>query len=359
MSMEPGRTIRIGRTLIGAGQPTFVIAEVGCNHENQFDRACEMVAKAAEAGANAVKFQSFDSDTLVTRDAPKFWDIEGPGRTQHEEFVAIQPRFSRAEYERLIALADRLGIIWFSTPTNVALTDFLDQLGVPLFKVASMDLTYTDLIRHIARKRKPVILSTGASGVEEVRQAVHAIREEGNDDIVLLHCISAYPTLPSQANLRMMHHLVREFPECVVGYSDHTRPDSALLVPTLAVASGAQVIEKHFTFDTTRPGYDHEISADYSGLKRMVEQFRFVEQVLGVGTKTPTQVEAGARQFGRRSLVAAVPIPQGTCLQRAMVAVKRPGTGIAPAEIDDVVGKIAARDIAQDEVLTWTALGQR
>lgn len=347
------RTIQVGHQRIGEGCPVFVIAEAGCNHENDFARAREMVVAAAEAGADAIKFQSFTPDTLVTRDAPKFWDIPGPGASQYDEFSAIQPTFSRAQYQELCALAQRLGIVWFSTPCDDAWTDLLDELDVPLFKIASMDLTHLPLLRHVARKRKPIVLSTGASSLPEVQEAVEAIREEGNEDIALLHCVSSYPTPPAEANLRMMHDLARQFPQCVIGYSDHTRPAEPLDVPTLAVAAGAQVIEKHFTFDARRPGYDHEISVDYNGLKRMVATFRAVERVLGEAMKRPTEAEARARQFGRRSLVAAVAIPRGARIGPTMVAVKRPGTGIEPKRLAEVIGKVACRDIRRDEVLTW------
>lgn len=346
-------TIRIGNRIVGAAQPVFVIAEIGCNHENDFARACEMVVRAAEAGADAAKFQSFDPDTLVTRDAPKFWEIPGPGQTQYEEFIDAQPRFTTEQYRELIRLAERHGIVFFSTPTDEALVDFLDKLGVPAFKIASMDITHLPLLRHVAGKGKPIILSTGTATIGEVREAVAAIWEEGNRAIALLHCISSYPTLPSSVNLAMMRHLEQEFPDCIIGYSDHTLPTLPLAVPVLAVAAGARIIEKHFTFDQTRPGYDHEISADYPGLARLVDEIRFVEQVLGRSVKEPVEVEAGARRFGRRSLVAAVDIPAGVVIRREMLVVKRPGTGIEPKALDVVVGRVARHPIVRDEVLTW------
>lgn len=348
--------ITIGNRQIGPGCPTFVIAEAGCNHENDVARAREMIIKAAEAGADAIKFQSFTPETLVTRDAPKFWDIPGPGSTQYEEFVDAQPRFTLAQYQELMTLAARHGILCFSTPCDEAWVDVLDALGVPLFKIASMDITHVGLLRHVARKGKPVILSTGASNLEEIREAVAAMQQEGNQDIVLLHCISAYPTPPAEVHLRMMQHLAVEFPQCVIGYSDHTLPDRPLLVPTMAVAAGACVVEKHFTFDRSRPGYDHAISADYPGLARMLAECREVERMLGRATKAPTEAEARARAFGRRSVVASVTIPQGVRIAPEMLAIKRPGTGIEPKFLEQVVGKIARRDIAQDQVLGWEAL---
>lgn len=347
-----GKTIYVGNRIVGAGQPVYVIAEVGCNHENDFDRAREMVIKVAEAGVDAVKFQTFDPDTLVTRDAPKFWDIPGPGETQYEELVDAKPSFTVEQYRELLVLAERQGIVFFSTPTDETLVDFLDDLGVPAFKIASMDITHLPLLRHVARKGKPIILSTGTAYIEEVREAVGAIVAESNEEIMLLHCISSYPTEPDGANLRMMHHLAQEFPKCVIGYSDHTLPTFPLAVPTLAVAAGAKVVEKHVTFDRTRPGYDHQISADYVELKRMIAEFRFVERVLGKETKAPTEAEDRARRLGRRSLVAVVDIPRGAVIRSEMLAAKRPGIGIEPKFLDRVVGRVARRDIHEDEILT-------
>lgn len=353
------RTVQIGNRLVGPGCPVFVIAEAGCNHENDFERACEMVLAAAEAGADAIKFQSFTAETLVTRQAPKFWDIPGPGQTQYEEFATLQPTFTLAQYRELIATAQRRGIIWFSTPCDETWADVLDGLGVPLFKIASMDLTHLPLLRHVASKGKPIILSTGASDIEEIREVVAAVRGAGNDQIILLHCVSTYPTPPADVNLGMMHHMSREFPDCIVGYSDHTRPGVGWDVPSLAVAGGARVIEKHFTYDQTRPGYDHEISVDYEGLKRMVASFREIERILGAEGKRPVGCEERARQFGRRSLVAARDIQPGEPIRPDMVAVKRPGTGIAPKQFDQVIGKVASRAIRRDEVLTWDLVGGR
>lgn len=346
--------VRIADRLVGGDHPAFIIAEAGCNHENDVQRARDMVAAAAQAGADAIKFQSFSPDALVTRDAPKFWDLPGPGETQYEEFEQIQPRFTRAQDAELAALARQRGISWFSTPCDERWADYLDELGAPAFKIASMDLTHLPLLRHVARKRKPVIVSTGASDVPEIREAVACLEAEGAAGIVLLHCVSAYPTAPADVNLRMMQDLARHFPQCVIGYSDHTVPSrDRVPVPVLAVAAGAKVIEKHFTFDAARPGYDHEISADYAGLARLVAGCREAEQALGSREKAPVEAERRARQFGRRSLVAATDIPKGARITAEMLAVKRPGTGIPPKSLPRVIGAVAARGIARDQVVQW------
>ena len=348
--------IRIGEKAIGQGHPTFVIAEVGCNHENDFDQACALVVSAAKAGADAVKFQSFSPENLVTRDAPKFWDIPGPGKTQYEEFDEAKPKFTLEEYRELISLAQKHKILFFSTACDESWADFLDELDVPMFKISSMDVTHLPLLQHVASKGKPVVLSTGASYLKEIQQAVDVIQAEENDQIVLLHCISRYPTQPHQVNLRMMDHLKNSFPNLIVGYSDHTRPDLPLIIPSVAVAAGAQVIEKHFTFDASRPGYDHEISADEARLSEMVAQFREIEQALGGDQKQPLTAEEGARRFGRRSVVARMPIPKGKKIEAQMLAIKRPGTGIEPRLLNQLLGKVAQCDIREDQILTWEVL---
>jgi sialic acid synthase SpsE len=348
--------IKIGPKKIGANSPVFIIAEIGCNFEGSLDRAKEMVKAAAAAGADAVKFQTFIPDRLVTKDAPKFWDIKGcPGETQYEEFEAT-PRLSLNQYKELKKLANSLGLIFFSTPSDEESADMLEGIGVPLYKISSMDITHLPLLKHVARKGKPVILSTGASTIEEIREAVEAIESEGNHQIAILHCITNYPTKIEDANLNMMKHIMEAFPKYPVGYSDHTKMPESMYVLAAAVAMGAKVIEKHFTFDKSRLGYDHEISADYEDLRNMIKRFRVIELTMGINIKRPTHSERSARKWARRSLVARKTIPKGAIITGEMVAVKRPGTGIAPKFLKDVIGKRAGKDIKEDEVLTWRML---
>ena len=344
--------------LFSGGDQVFLIAEAGCNYEGDFARAGEMVRAAAGAGADAIKFQTFVPERLVTRDAPKFWDIEGcPGATQFEEF-ALTPQLDETQYRALKRIADKEGIALFSTPSDERSADMLDALGLPLQKISSMDITHLPLIRHVARMGKPVILSTGASTMEEIREAVGAIEEEGNHRIALLHCITSYPTRSQDVNLNMMRAIMEEFPGYPVGYSDHTAMPESTGVIAAAVALGARVIEKHFTFDRSRPGYDHAISADYRDLAELVRQISFTRGLLGSGVKAPVGAEERARVWARRSVVARVPIPRGTRITEAMLLVKRPGTGIAPKHLAALVGRVAALDIAEDQVITWEMVGR-
>jgi len=331
----------------------FVIAEIGCNFENDIERAKQMIRKAAEAGAGAVKFQTFQAEKLTTRHAEKFWEIEGcPGETQYEEFKQM-PHLTFDQYRHLYEEAQRAGVVFFSTPEDEDSADLLEAVGVPMYKISSMNVTNHPLLVHVARKMKPIILSTGASTIGEIEEAIRIVRDTGNRDMAILHCISNYPTKDEHVNLRMLCHLRDVFPGIPVGYSDHTLPDRHYGILAAAVALGAQVIEKHFTFDASRPGYDHAISADYEGLKVMIEQIRKVEKALGESCKRPIESEAKARVHARRSVVSTCFIRAGESITERNVAVKRPGTGIEPRFLRIVVGRKAVRDIPEDTVIQW------
>ena len=345
--------IIVNKKKIGEDSPVFTIAEIGCNFEGDINRAKEMIKVAAEAGIDAVKFQTFTPKKLLSKYAEKFWEIEGcPGKNQLEEFEQM-PQLSFANYKALKEVADKLGVVFFSTPYDEESVDLLERLGVPLYKISSMDITHTPFLKYVARKNKPIIISTGASTIKEVEEAVRIMKEEGNVQIGLLHCITNYPTQDKNINLRMIAHLRNAFPELPVGYSDHTLPENGEGIITAAVALGAKIIEKHFTFDNKRPGYDHEISFDYEGLKRMMIQIRRVEKALGGEEKRPIEAEAKARIHGRRSIVAARYIVKGAIISKDMLEIKRPATGIEPKFIDSLLGKRVRKDIKEDQPIGW------
>ena len=350
-------TIAIGKRRIGPGEPVFVIAEAGCNHECRLATAKRMVRAAARAGADAIKFQTYKAEALATRTAPKYWKhIPGSPRTQFDFFKQLD-HFGEREYAALAQECRRAGIFFLSTPWDLCSADLLDELGVPAFKIGSADITYLGLIRHCARKGKPMILSTGASTVPEIQQAVDAIRETGNRQIVLLHCILAYHTLAQDAHLAMIGELQRRFPNVAVGWSDHTIADEALTIQTAAVALGACVVEKHFTLNKRAPGNDHWHSLEPSDIARMVQHFRLVKQALGrAGERVPLPRELPARRLARRSVVSLREIPRGAVIAEGWLTAKRPGTGISPAELAAVIGRRARRTIPEDTVLTWAML---
>jgi sialic acid synthase SpsE len=331
---------------------TFIVAEAGLNYEGDVNIARVLVQSAARAGANAIKFQTFNPDLLSTKWAAKFWDIDGPGNTQYEEFISCA-QMTLEDYREIKAIADEAGIDVFSTPCDIPSVDLLEKIPVPGYKIASMDITYVQLLAHVASKGKPIILSTGASTLAEVRTAVAILKSGGAPMVSLLQCTSTYPTRLVDVNLRMMQCLMHEFPDLVVGYSDHTTMPFSLHVCVAAATLRAGIIEKHFTFNKSRSGYDHQISADVNDLKRIVQAVRCVDTILGSWKKQPVESEETGQLLGRRSVVTLTEIPAGTHITKDMVGVKRPGTGIPPVFLDKVIGTVVNKTIPADRVITW------
>ena len=348
------RTVRIGSHLIGPGQPVYAIAEAGANHEGDIEVAERMIVGAAQGGAQCIKFQTYKAAKLVTRTAPKYWYDPGQRAANQYEMFAQLDRFDQPEWQRLINKANEMGITFLSSAWDEDSVDMLDALGMPAFKIGSADITCIPLIRHTASTGKPIILSTGASAVGEIQAAVDAIRDEGNEDIVLLHCVLSYPTENKDANLKMMVWLQQVFPDIPIGYSDHTIADQAMTVPITAAAMGARVIEKHFTLNKSLPGNDHYLSMDAEDLTRWSASLEILYQAQGTdGYRSIIEAEQTSRIMARRSLVSRVNIPEGTVIIKEMLTYKRPGTGISPADMDRVVGRQARVAIPEDQTLTW------
>jgi len=346
------KPVRIGSKLIGVHSPAFIVAEAGVNHKGSLEAAKRMIDEASRAGADAIKFQTYKAEKLVTKTAPVYWDDVEATATQYAVFKRSKP-FGEPEYRALFTHAANVGITCLSTPFDLDAVQMLDGLGVPAFKVASADLTNYPLLRAVARTGKPVILSTGASVLVEVHAAVDFLRRYGCSDIVLLYAVLSYPTPVESVNLLRLHTLQREFPDLPVGFSDHTLPDPCMVVPSLAVALGARLVEKHFTLDRTLPGDDHHLSAEPHELGIMVRNIRTIEAALGDPAFGYQSAEERARRYARRSIVSAVFIPMGTRITVDMLIMKRPGTGIPPAELPRLVGRTATVDILPDTVLSW------
>lgn len=345
---------RIGGRAVGEGEPVFVVAEAGVNHNGDPALARRMVDGAAEAGADAVKFQTFRSAALVTRDAPKAaYQAETTGRAGGQRQMLERLELGLDIHAELKERCARRGVLFFSSPFDEESADMLAALGVELFKVPSGEITNLRFLRHLAAKRRPIILSTGMSTLDEVAAAVAAIRGAGDPPLALLHCLSAYPAPVEEMNLRAMDTLRARF-GCPVGLSDHT---PGLEIAIAAVARGAAIVEKHFTLDTRLPGPDHRASLEPGELAGLVRAIRHVEAALGDGEKRPMPSEADTRRVARKSLVAARAIPAGQRLTADLVTVKRPGTGVSPADLDRVLGRTVVRALAADEVIDWTALG--
>ena len=345
------KEVRFGDRRIGDGQPAFVIAEAGVNHNGDLELGRSLIREAQRAGADAVKFQSYQAGKISTRTAPRYWvEADDPNGSQYDTFAKLDS-FGEAEHRELFRYAKEVGILCFSTPFDDEAVDMLDELGVPGYKIASADLTDLPLIERAARKGKPILLSTGLASLAEVGEAVAVVRGTGNDQLVLLHCTLQYPCDYQNVNLRMMLHLKAAFPEIPVGLSDHSL---GIAVPQAAVALGAVVIEKHYTVDKKLPGSpDHHLSVDPQDLRAMVDAVRAIEKAMGRYEKGPVDAESAAYRYARRSIVSARDISQGTRISREMLTFKRPGTGIYPKFVDMVVGRTARQDIAEDTVLTW------
>lgn len=335
---------------IGHGHPVFVIAEAGVNHNGELQLAEELVDAASEAGADAVKFQTFSADRLVTRTAAKAQYQQQTTGGQESQYTMLQRlELTIADHERLFARAQQRGVLFLSTPFDQASADLLFELDVPAVKVGSGDLTNLPLLRYLARHGKPIILSTGMAYLGEVEEAVHCIQEHSDAGLVLLHCVSDYPAHERDVNLRAMNTLARVF-GLAAGYSDHTL---GIAIPIAAVALGACVIEKHLTLDRSLPGPDHRLSLEPRQFSAMVKAIRDVESCLGDGIKRPTASEQDVARAARKSVVSIVDISQGTAVTADMLAIKRPGTGIPPRDLEKIEGRIARITIPADTVLQW------
>ncbi len=353
MQKEQQRCIDIAGRKVGDGFPVFVIAEAGNNHMCDMGLAKEMVDKACEAGADAIKFQTYKAAKLVRKEATSYW--EGKEISQLEYYSRLD-KFGADEYRELFQYAHEKGIIPFSTPFDMDSASMLDELGAPLFKMASCDLPDLRLIKHVAGFGKPVILSLGGSTLEEIDRTIEAFYETGNMQLILLACTLSYPTKNEDANLLRIRSLQEKYPWMIIGLSDHTEPDNHMVIPSLAVALGAKVIEKHYTLDRSMTGSGHFFSVNPVDLKYMIENIRLAECVLGSADLGVLDAEKAARENARRSIVAEVAITAGTIITEDMLGMKRPADGLPGFMMDQVVGKCAKQDISADQALTMEML---
>jgi len=347
-------SIRIGEREIGDGRPCFVIAEAGVNHNGDVELAKRLVDAAAAAGADAVKFQTWQTDALVADGAPlagyQRASVGGAAADQRQLLAELE--LSHDEFRAVERHARERGIVFLSTPDEEASADFLDGLGVPAFKIGSAEVTNLPLLRHVGAKRKPVILSTGMATLAEVRDAVGTLRKAGADELVVLQCTSSYPADPASVNLRVMATLRSEL-GVPVGFSDHTAGRD---VAVAAVALGAVVLEKHLTLDRGMRGPDHASSLEPAELAELVSAGRTVESALGSGEKEPTVAELETREAVRRRLYAKRPLVAGATVAADDLRLLRGGEGIGSERLADVVGRRLAHDLAANEPLRWDAL---
>ena len=335
-----------------------LIAEIGVNYydiatkENitPLEAAKLMINEASGAGIHAVKFQTYKAGTLAAKASPYYWDItEEPTRSQYELFKKFDS-FGYAEYLELKEYADELGIEFLSTAFDYDSADYLDEL-MDVYKISSSDLSNLPFIKYQAEKNKPILLSVGASNLDEIEAAVDTIRSVNDKELVLLHCVLEYPTPLEDANLLKILSLKRQFPELYIGYSDHTKPTENCDVIKTAYNLGAQLVEKHFTLDKTLKGNDHYHAMDPEDAKRILGSIDYLDVLRGSGDLVCLETEGTARKNARRSIVSAVDIMKGTVITEDMLTYKRPGTGISPDKMPSILGLKAAEDIEEDTIL--------
>jgi len=329
----------------------YVIAEVGVNHEGSMELAKRLVDEAKEGGADAVKFQSYKAETLASKDSPSYWDTNEEPTTSQYELFKKHDGFWIDEMRELKEYCDKVGIEFMSTPFDIESADFLDDM-MDVYKISSSDLTNKPFIEYICKFNKPIILSTGASSLHEIQEAVSWIEKYGNP-LALLHCVLNYPTPDENANLGMILDLKQKFPDKIIGYSDHTLPKD-MKVCEMATMLGSVIIEKHFTHDKTLPGNDHYHAMDKEDLKLFRNNLERIFAILGSFKVEALEDEAPARANARRSLVAKSFIPRGKIIERSDLTFKRPAHGISPKFIDEIIGKTVTKNIEEDEVLVWS-----
>lgn len=341
----------------------YIIAEMGVNF---YDTAKQMnitpleaaklyIDKAAEAGIDCAKFQSYKANTIVSKNSPAYWDTTKEAtKTQYELFQKYDS-FGEKEYKELCKYTHAKGMQFISTPFDYASADYLYDM-VDFYKISSSDLSNIPFIKYIGAKGKPVCMSLGASYLSEVDEAVRALKEVGCKEIVIFHCVLSYPTDPVNANLRIIETLKRDFPDVKIGFSDHVAPDETMMTLATAYLLGAEVIEKHFTLDKTLPGNDHYHSGDPEDFKKAISNFRWIDKVLGSPEKTVLDCEKVPRREARRSLVLTRSMKAGEVITKEDIMPKRPGTGISPQYMDIVIGRKVLKDLEEDTILTWEVI---
>ena len=334
----------------------YVIAEIGVNHEGSITRAKEMIDLAKTGGADAVKFQSYTANKLASKNSPSYWDLsKEPTKSQYELFKNYD-KFTPDIYYELFKYCESKEIEFSSTPFDLEAVEFLDPM-LNFFKVSSSDITNFPLLRLIGKKSKPVILSTGASNLDEIRTAKNVLEDNGASSVALLHCILNYPTDYHNASLKGLNILRDNFDNCLIGYSDHTLPENDSFTLINSIAMGARIIEKHFTFNKKLKGNDHYHAMDVNDLKGLKENIKKFFTVYNPNFTMDSRLsESLAIKNARRSLVTKCKISKGDIITESMLIAKRPGIGISPLMLDSVVGKKVTIDLEEDHIILWEDL---
>jgi len=329
---------------------TIIIAEAGVNHNGKISFAKKLIDGAKKAGADIIKFQTYKAEDLTTKNAPRFWSWKGEKIKKGTQFDSYSnlDSFKKVHYKEIIKYCQKKKIEFISTPFDKNSADMLVSIGMRGFKIASCDITNFPLIKHIAKKKLPILLSTGASNMKEIEEAVNVIKNNGNNKIVIMHCTLCYPTDPRDANLSAINDLKKKFPNYMIGLSDHT---IGIEIPSASPLLGVVVIEKHFTFNKKlKKSADHWLSVNIPQLKKLVENVKVINSAFGNQKKKVLKCEIKARNLARRSIVSACKIQKNTRIKLAYLAFKRPGIGISPSKIKYVLGKILKKNVNKDYI---------
>ena len=340
-------TLQLGNKNVGDGHPAFIVAEIGINHQGDVNIARDLIQKAKECGADAVKFQKRSLTRILTKAGldMAYDNRNSFGKTYGEHKKALE--LSEADYRELNIFCQKLDIIFCASGWDEESIDFLDEIGIPFFKMASADLTNFPLLIHTAKINKPMILSTGMADMKMV-QAAYSQVNPINNQIAILQCTSTYPSAFSEVHLNVLQTYMKEFPDTVIGYSGH---EQGIAIPPAAVALGAKIIERHFTLDRTMKGGDHAASLEPQGFAKMVRDIRHIEEAMGNTEKKIQESEAPVFRKLAKSIVSAVNINSGETITTEMLTTKGPGTGISPMRLNELIGKISRIDIPADQVI--------
>ena len=353
------KSIPLGKRIINEMSKPYVIAEIGVNHEGSIKTAKKLIELAKEGGADAAKFQTYKATSLASRNSPAYWDQSKEATDSQFSLFKKYDGFERQDYVELAEHCKKVEIDFISTPFDNDAIETLDPL-VPFFKIASADVTNIPFLRNIGAKKKTVVLSTGASNITEVQNAINTLEKAGCENLILLHCILNYPTQDNLAHIRMIKGLKAEFPGYLIGYSDHTLPNDNMSALISAWLLGAVVIEKHFTHDKSLKGNDHYHAMDVKDLKSFTRQVEKIDRLLGLKEKKePISSENISRENARRSIVLANSVPAGYKIKESDLTQKRPGTGICPSNWDDVIGTRTLRNLKEDHILLWKDIEKR
>lgn len=343
--------IKLGEIELTENSSPYLIAEIGVNHEGSLKKAFEMIDDAKNAGVNAVKFQTYKSNKIASKNSPAYWDTSKESTKSQYELFSKYDVFEKEDYIKLHKYCNKVGIEFLSTPFDLDSIDFLDEL-LNFYKISSSDITNYPLLRKVASKKKPIILSTGASTIEEIKKAKKELYKNGCKELILMHCILNYPTLNKNANLNTIKLLKEEFSDCIIGYSDHTLPDNHLQSLVYAYLLGAVVIEKHFTFDKTLKGNDHYHSMDKIDVQDFYKTLDILKTLMGKREKNYVfDIEEKSRKNARRSLFYANNLEKGETLKSIDLISLRPNIGICPSSIDEFIGRKLIKDVKKDDLL--------